>query len=80
MKIDHFTIKTDTDTNMEYEYKSILLTKGDNELSPSHSESLNQFFEEGWEYVDNVAQTVSGHYTYLGPIMIILKKKKEIKL
>jgi hypothetical protein len=65
---------------MEYEYKSILVT-GNTELSPRNISGINDYFENGWEYVDSIVQTVAISASYsrnaFGSIVVILKKKKE---
>jgi len=46
-------------------------------MSPSN---LDEYFKEGWEYVDNISQYVStGQNTYskYGPVAVILRKERE---
>ena len=64
---------------MEYEYQSVVLSANvSKQLSESHSEMLNDYFSNGWEYVDSIAQSFStsntGHKGY-GAVLVILKKK-----
>jgi len=63
---------------MEYEYKSFLLVSEHTSLNGAHSEILNNYFNEGWEYVDTITQSIStgGNYsTKRGATLVILKKK-----
>lgn len=65
---------------MDYEYKSIVLVSNVSiRLSKGHNDTLNQHFNEGWEYVDSICQSfsvaVSGHKGY-GSIIVVFRKKK----
>lgn len=65
---------------MEYEYKSVILVPENDEMSTTHSSRLNDYFNQGWEYVDSIKQVISSgsqSYTRRGTVMIILKKKTE---
>jgi hypothetical protein len=64
---------------MEYEFKSIVLIANVNKmLSETHSQTLNDYFSDGWEYVDSICQSFSisndGFKGY-GSVIVVLKKK-----
>jgi hypothetical protein len=59
----------------EFEYKSILLTK-DRLLSEGKIEELNEYYAEGWEYLDSVAQCVTNSELRFGPVMVVLRRAK----
>ena len=64
---------------MIYEYKSILLSYDDEDLSSGETEELNEWFDEGWEYVDKITQPVStSNYTKRGAIIIIIRTPKDL--
>ena len=52
--------------------------KGVDMLRDKGSDILNDYFSEGWEYVDNICQSYStansGHVGW-GSVLIILKRK-----
>ena len=63
----------------EYEYKSVVLTSDVNtRISNTHSDDLNSYFSEGWEYVDSICQSFSiaheGFKGY-GSVMVVLQRK-----
>jgi hypothetical protein len=63
-----------------YEYKSILLEGTyDEPLTETHCDTLNEYFEDGWEYVDSIAQNIAqgSNGTEFGPIIVVLKKKRD---
>lgn len=61
---------------MNYEYQSIFLSPEDEELTKEHSEKLNEYFNNGWEYVQSICQTVASSSTYRGATIVILRKEK----
>ena len=63
---------------MKYEYKSIVLSANvSNMLAEKHNQVLNDYFQDGWEYVDSICQSFStansGHKGY-GSVLVIFKK------
>jgi len=63
------------------EYKSILLADLDDRLDNALSAILNNWFKEGWEYVDSITQSIGGgSYGRPGAVIVIIKKAKEIQL
>ncbi len=65
---------------MAYEYKSIIVADYNEILGKENTVELNEYFDEGWEYVDGIAQSVTTgtSYSKKGTVMIILKKLKNI--
>jgi len=63
---------------MKYEYKVVVITYNSDAMTPN---VLDSYFKEGWEYVDNITQSVSaGEHTQgirIGPVAVVLKKEKE---
>jgi len=63
-----------------YEYKSVVLESTyDERLEESHCQILNGYFDVGWEYVDNISQTIAqgSNGSEYGSVLVILRKKKE---
>jgi hypothetical protein len=62
-------------------YKAILLTDGE-KFSDGTINKLNKYFDENWEYVDSITQTLTsplGHYESIyGRTIIILSSKRKI--
>ena len=58
-------------------YKAILLTEGQKFDSES-LDKLNKYFDEDWDYVDSITQSISGgaHEIYSRTI-VILKLKEQ---
>jgi len=63
---------------MVYEYLSILLVESGNSLEEDHQEHLNNYFNNGWEYVDSITQSIAAGYRTHGAVMVIIKKEKSI--
>ena len=64
---------------MTYEYLSILLVEDGEYLSSVQNNHLNNYFDEGWEYVDSITPSVSaGEYARKGAVMVIIKKIKNV--
>jgi len=63
---------------MKYEYKVIPITYNSVAMIPN---VLDSYFKEGWEYVDNITQSVSvGEHTQgirFGSVAVVLRKEKE---
>ena len=59
-------------------YKAILLTEGQKFDSES-LDKLNKYFDEGWEYVDSITQSISGGggYVTYSRTIVILKLKEQ---
>jgi hypothetical protein len=66
---------------MEYEYKAILLVGGydPERLDNKHALHLNKWFDDGWEYVESIAQCTStgSHSSDRGSVIVIVKRKKD---
>lgn len=63
-----------------YEYKSILLDGAkDNSFNQYSINQLNKEFNEYWEYVNSIAQTIAqgSTGTEYGPVIVIIRKKKK---
>jgi len=66
---------------MEYEFKSIVLSKGTGvHIGRQENELLNNEFKNGWEYVDSICQSnASGKDSdRFGMVLIVLKKRAEL--
>ena len=61
---------------MKYEYKVITLNTAGNHPSQEKIESINPWFEKGWEYVDTIQQN---GYDY-SAVGVVLRKIKEEEL
>ena len=65
-------------------YQSFLLSADNNNLNKDNSDFLNEKFENGWEYVDSITQSVSagGNYSFSkkGAVIVILRKNNEVTL
>jgi hypothetical protein len=61
---------------MVFQYKILVLSTNDCSISASE---LQKHFDEGWEYVDKIVQSVSGQYTHRGGVSVIIRKIKEIE-
>jgi len=55
---------------MKYKYKAIYLNTSGNNLEEDEIDTLNEYFEKGWEYVDTIQQN---GYAY-SPVGVILRK------
>ena len=68
---------------MEYEYKEILV-KGEFSRWDDGGKILQKYFDEGWEYVDGIPQSVSvsgnSWVSLHGDVLFIVRRKKQIKL
>lgn len=66
-----------------YEYKSILLdTARNNSFNQYSINQLNKEFNEDWEYVNSISQTIAQgstgtECTEYGPVIVIIRKKKK---
>jgi hypothetical protein len=60
------------------EYKSILLVEDDELIDETEVDTLNKEFDDGWDYVDSITQTVStgNSYSYRSGVIVILKREK----
>jgi len=69
-----------------YKYKSFLLVRTGSSASSLNEDinnSLQAQLDDGWEYVDNIVQSVSvtaDDYNKYGGIIIILRKSTSITL
>lgn len=65
---------------MKYEFKSIVLSANKAKmLSQGHSDTLNGHFDEGWEYVDSICQSIStanDGFNFCGAVLVILRRAK----
>lgn len=61
---------------MEYEYQSILLTTS-KRLNKEDNNKLNDYFKQGWEYVDSISQSLSTPNKESGAVIVIFKRKSE---
>jgi hypothetical protein len=58
-------------------YKAILLTEGQKFDSES-LDKLNKYFDEDWDYVDSITQSISGGaYEIYSRTIVILKLKEQ---
>jgi hypothetical protein len=58
---------------MKYNYKIVLLNEEGNHLQTPKMELLNQWFEDGWEYVSTLQQE---GYEW-SPVGVILRKETD---
>jgi len=62
---------------MEYEFKSFVLAEIFDDLGEGHEKILNNYFKEGWEYMDSICQSY-GTALYndggSGSVIVVLKK------
>jgi hypothetical protein len=59
---------------MEYEYRAEIITDSHLLNDPG---KLNNFFGQGWEFVDSICQHVSASSgRYFGAVIVILRRKK----
>ena len=63
---------------MKYEYESIVLSANVSKmLTEGNSQVLNDYFQQGWEYVDSICQsfsTANNGFKGYGSVLVILKK------
>ena len=63
-------------------YKSIPFTDG--AIGVWESDQLQKHFDEGWEYVDSISQTIamtsSTYNRDYGKVLVILKKEDKVML
>lgn len=60
-------------------YKAVVLEEKFRKLKEMHSRTLNEYFQEGWEYVDSIAQSIGGDSessSSNGSVIVILKKNE----
>lgn len=67
---------------MKYEYITLVLTGGDRHISIHDINDINEYYKDGWEFVDSVAQTTSaakgegyGSLTCYGSVLFTLRKE-----
>jgi hypothetical protein len=59
---------------MKYDYKVILMNEGGNHLQSSSIDRLQQWFDDGWEYVDSIQQK---GYEW-SPVSVVIRKEKQV--
>ena len=71
----------------KFEYKAIFVNAGgglSERLTSQEVDSLNEWFTNGWEYVETVRQTYAGgggsNYAKVAPTVIIIKKETGVVL
>jgi hypothetical protein len=58
-------------------YKAILLNEGE-KFDGESLNKLNKYFDEAWEYVDSITQSISGGgYVTYSRTIVILKLKEQ---
>lgn len=67
---------------MRYEYITLVLKGGDAPLSSYNIDNINEYYKDGWEFVNSVAQTTAtakgdgyGVTTSYGSILFTLRKE-----
>ena len=63
------------------EYRALELSNYDSEITSSAVKELNEWFAEGWEYVEEISQHVAiagdGYKNKaFGPVIVIIKRTK----
>jgi len=65
-------------------YKSVHFSEGYSGLSKSDSNKLQEYFDNDWEYVDSITQSVSMRGSMgdklCGAVIVILKKQDKVML
>jgi len=65
---------------MKYEYKIIVLCEYDDALYKEKMESLNEWFDKGWEYVETLQQKVTAagqtSHSKFPSVGVILRREK----
>jgi hypothetical protein len=62
---------------MDYEFKVIKMCGAGNKADSASLDSLQKWFDEGWEYVDHISQR-GVEYPAMGVIIKKLKPNKDL--
>jgi len=65
---------------MEYEYRSIVISSGGYDSRITSTKDLQDWFDNGWEYVDSISQHVAtgSSGNRYGSVLVIIRKSKGV--